>query len=140
MAPVFSSWGESVDAPFAARVECVKTGSKPDSRRWVRERVVPEVLARSLGGDTSDGCRLSAAEGGESGRGIDCASGERVNGHGDRPTPAGNAEERAAAGCSPERSASGDVIRMSEGSAQWIDADVAIAVECVGTGAGTAVG
>ena len=137
MDPVFLSWIAGVDASLAAWVERVERGSKPDSRRSVGER---EVLARSLGGDTSGGCRLLAAEGGESGPWIDCAGGERVNDHGDRPTPAGDAEERAAAGCSPERSASGDVIRMSKGPARWIDADVATAVERVDAGAEAAVG
>jgi len=134
---VFLSWIGGVEASLVAWVERVERGSKPDSRRSVGER---EGLARSLGGDTSGDCRLSAAEGGESGRGIDCAGGERVNDHGDRLTTAGDAEERAAAGCSPERSASRDVIRMSEESARWIDAEVATPVECVDAGAGAAVG
>jgi len=94
-----------VDVPVDAGEERASDGSKTDSRRSVGERGVPEVLARSVGGDTSGGCRLSADEGGESERGVDRAGDERVNGHGGS-TPAGDTDERAAAGFSPERSVS----------------------------------
>jgi len=105
VAPVCASLVAGVDAPFDAGEERAGDGSKPNSRRSVGERGVPEALARSVGGDTSGGCRLSADEGSERELSADCAGDERVNGHGGS-TPAGDTDERAVTELSPERSVS----------------------------------